>query len=330
MPDPILISKAMIVAGLLSAAMVACYRLVAWRTISTNLPMTWSFNRLVGGLAVATGLIGGIWMLGLIPAWPPAVDRGRLIWILIPVFLVIELILCRRRDARSQAGRWLRCLLRFLAAFSIMPVVVWRSIYVANVGGPDSRIWSNWQMVAWFSLIGLGSFGLWAIAIVLVRKLPLGLLTWIMAFVYLCSGVTIMLSGYLSAGQLAFPLAVSLITMLIATGQSNKREVLEGAVGISTLLLVGLFVAGHFFAELRAIDAIILGVSLLLPGVIKLPIIAKRRLWLQVVLAVLISCTPPLFVVYQTQHRFSERSNPAATPTNNSPSISDYLNYGNE
>src|SRR5437588_1833821 len=100
MPDPILFAKAMTAAGTAAAlAFVAC---ISWKRPAGS---TRSAVAVVLGMALA--LIVGIHLLALSPHWPPADALERLVFVVLPVAMLIELL-----AAIPKAPRWAARLLR--------------------------------------------------------------------------------------------------------------------------------------------------------------------------------------------------------------------------
>src|SRR5262249_3222872 len=111
MPDPVLILKAMAAAALTAAAV---FLLCAWPW-RTSRPAWPSAG---GVLGAGIGFFIGCWLLGLGLHWPPGEDQDRLLLILFPMLVGVELV-------AALAGRfpWLIGLLRVLVAVSAARVL---------------------------------------------------------------------------------------------------------------------------------------------------------------------------------------------------------------
>src|SRR5438874_5981834 len=95
MPDPIVILEAMAAAAFLAAAVLL---LLAWPW-RTPRPGRAAVGSLLG---VGLGFIVGCWLLGWRPHWPLREDQDRLLLILLPAVLWVELI-----AVFSERFRWL-------------------------------------------------------------------------------------------------------------------------------------------------------------------------------------------------------------------------------
>ena len=85
MPDPLLILKACLAAALLAAAVLLFGARIggkshsAWRAAS-------------GALGTGLGFFVGCLLLGLRPHWPPQEDQDRLLLIIIPAVIAVEVV----------------------------------------------------------------------------------------------------------------------------------------------------------------------------------------------------------------------------------------------
>jgi hypothetical protein len=143
----------------------------------------------------------------------------------------------------------------------------------------------------------------------------------------LAAGITTMLSGYASAGQLALPLAATLAAAALAV-PAAARDHGPGAVGVGWICLAGVLFIGRFFGSLTTTHAVLLGAT---PLVCCLAEYRPLRCWsawprrLSLLMLALLILGP---VVWQAQQRFRMHSGslvPGATPT---PSVQDYLDFG--
>src|SRR5436190_10394904 len=203
MPDPILILEAM---GAAAATAAAVLLLCAWPWRKPGL-----VRSAVGSvLGIAAGFYVGCWMLGFRPHWPPSEDQDRLLLILFPAVLGLELL-----AAFPGRLRWLIGLARLGVAAGAAPILLHNSIYLTDAAGPGTQEWSPAQ--AWMIPAGLAlaMASVWAALLVLDRRTPGRSLPLAVSLACAGAAVTVMLSGYASGGQLGLPLAAGLAAVVI-------------------------------------------------------------------------------------------------------------------
>src|SRR5262249_20547304 len=206
-----------------------------------------------GVLGVAVGFFVGCWWLGLWPHWPPREDQDRLLLILFPALIGVELV-----GAFRGQFRWLVWLLRLVIAAGTAPVLLYHTSYLTDLAGPGTREWTPAQTgMILGSLAAALAGGLAALALlgrptsphpvlpltegedrVRGRSIPL-------AVAFACAGaaVTVMLSGYASGGQMGLPLAAALVGAMVASlalvGPLDVNGILgPGVVGLFALLVI--------------------------------------------------------------------------------------------
>src|SRR5262249_15008403 len=118
-------------------------------------------------LGVGTGFFIGCWALGVRPHWPPREDQDRLLALVLPAVLAIELL-----AAFPRAPRWLILPLRSAVAASSAGILLYGSSYLSDVGGPGTREWSLLQ--TWLILGGLATAlaVVWALLTILSHRAP--------------------------------------------------------------------------------------------------------------------------------------------------------------
>src|SRR5207244_12038344 len=72
------------------------------------------------------------------------------------------------------------------------------------------------------------------------------------------AGVTVMLSGYASGGQLGLLLAAALAPAALAAFVFPRSAALRGALGVGVVGLFGLLIVGRYFAGLTSTNAALL------------------------------------------------------------------------
>lgn len=277
-----------------------------------------------GLLAVCLGFLAGVWMLSLLPAWPPSVDRARLIWVLIPLAVVVELV-C----SAPQLPRPLVWGLRLILAAVIAPVILFGSVYFSGNEGFGSGKWSAGQATGYLALMGAAFLVYRWLLSQIYEKLPNRIVVCVFFIACASSGVAIMLSGYLSAGQLLFPLSATLVGLLVASLVGGRTYAgLAGGVSLASVILLASLLAGHFFARLEIVHAVVLAIFPLGLGLLTLPYVRSLALWMRIGLGLVISLVPELAVLIQVQSTFVERSSSPSSSSPSTPSIDDYRNYG--
>jgi hypothetical protein len=270
-------------------------------------------------LGVALGFSVGCAWLDVRPHWPPREDQDRLLLILLPSAVVVELL--------AALFRRMAWLLRFALAASAGWILLYGSVYLEDLAGPGLREWTPGQagliltllaavlMAVWVSLVALaqGSGG---------RVVPL-------ALALACGGsaVTVMLSGYSSGGQLGLPFAAAVggvvFPSLILTGSLDA----VAATGLALIEVFALLVIGRFFGELNTGHAIALFLAPLLCWLPELPLLRRIGLWQRGFFRVALTAFPVVVVLWLAQQKFNAA---VADPSTGSQegSIDDYRSYG--
>ncbi len=129
MPDPVLHLKAVCAAagaGALVELALGWRRRICWG----RRPASPKWVNTACVLAIGLGLARGWGVLQLPLVWPPASGLGRLITIVMPAAIVIELIAGLRR-----VPRWLAWSLRMVLAAAIGRILMHGSVYLAGSPG---------------------------------------------------------------------------------------------------------------------------------------------------------------------------------------------------
>ena len=228
------------------------------------------------------GFYLGCRILGLWPHWPPREDADRLLIIVLPVAAAIELLAGIPRLPRRLIDG-----LRLIVAGGTARVLLEGTTYISHASGPNSRVWSAGQVWLVLASLTLAVVAVWWAIVTLGRRTADFSLPLCLAIACCGTGLTVMLSGYMSGGQLGLPFAAALVGAALSTLALAKPLELSGILGISTIMNFGLLVAGHFFGELTNIHAGLLLVSPLaawLPELLPRSISSVVRGWLRVLL----------------------------------------------
>ena len=307
MPDPVAILGAMA-----AAAAVTALVLLAARRLGTGVAAAVGWP-----LAAALGFGTGAALLGFRPRGLLATDQERLLLVVVPLAVAAESWIAMKP---TSVGRMV--LTRGCVAVAIGPVLMLGSVYMT--GGPSG--WSPGQRVVAFSGVGLLILVPWIMLASLQRRRPDPVTSLSLAAASLAAGVTTMLSGYASAGQLALPLAAALTaTACVVPAATSPR--LAHTLGVGWIGLAGVLFIGRFFGSLTTPHAVLLGATPLVCWLAAMPPLSGWAAWPRRLVLLALALLPAGAVVWQAQARFLERSGPAAPGAAPAPSVQDYLDF---
>jgi MFS family permease len=337
-PEPLLLIKAIA----LAAGLAACVQLLVWwipravrqaasgRNQTRDQPPSDSSaatraagtaRMAIGGaIGVGIGFVAGAWLLGQLPNWPPAEDRDRFFAILLPAAVLVECF-C----AVLRVGSRLRGCARLILSAAAVPILLYRSTYLAELAGPGSRDWTNSELILWLMSLAVVLAFVWFAAVHLLGTDSGRILPFALALAAGGAGVTIMLSGYLTGGELGLPLAGAIGGSAVAALGLRMLRCNAGAVGVGVVGLFGVLVMGRFFGKLTTVHGSILLAAPLLVCVSEL---LPRRIsaqWLRRMLAAVVVVIPIAFVVAQAREKFVQDSASKSEP--GEPSDDDYSEY---
>ena len=316
MPDLILIVAAMGLAGAASAVLLWICGW-PWRAARpTRVNAGWV-------LGPGVGFFLGCFILGIWPHWPLRQDQDRLLGLVFPAIVIVELL-----AGFPKVPRWLIWPLRLMIVVSIAPVLLFGSIYLPDLTGSGSSEWSPAR--AWLILGGLAvvQAGVWALLAQLAHRAP-GLSHLVcLAGTIAGAAVTVMLSGYASGGQIGLPMAAGLLGALVAAlvlpGPSRRT----GPIGVAVVGLFSLLVIGHFFGELTTAHAILLLGAPLLGWLPELPYARRLPVWGRGLTRVILVGALVSAVVIHAQRKFVEDFRSPSESAPQEPSIQDYMDFG--
>ena len=314
MPDPILIVTAVGIAG--AGAAVVLW-ICGWPWRDPRLARV-SAGQVLG---VAAGFVLGCLILGIQPQWPFRQDQDRLLGLVFPAVVFVELL-----AVFSKVPRWLIWLLRLLVVLGCVPVLLFGSSYLTDLAGPGTREWPPGLAALILGGLAVALAGVWALLALLVRWQP-GLSHPVcMAVVIAGASVTIMLSGYASGGQIGLPLAGALIGASAASLVLPDRARGAGPIGVVVVGLFALLVIGHFFGELTTAHAALLLCAPLLGWLPELPFVRRLPTWARGLARLFLVGTLVSAVVVHAQIKFVENSE--LLDCAEEPSIQDYMDFG--
>jgi len=316
MPDLVLIVTAMGIAAAVSAVLLF-FCGWPWRAARPS----WFDAGWVLGLGA--GFFAGCWVLGIRPHWPPREDLDRLLAVLLPAVLVVELV-----AVFPRTPRWLVWALRSAVAASGAGVLLYGSSYLTDLAGPGTREWSPVQ--AWLVLGGLGAAegAVWALLAILARRAP-GLSHAVcLSGTSAAAALTVMLSGYATGGQAGLPLAAALLGASVAVLVLPRSSRVTGPIGVAIVGLFSLLVIGRFFGQLTSVHAILLFCAPLLGWLPELPYLRQLPPWARGLARVILVGVLAAVVVVAAQRKFVEDSKAPSGSEPNETSIQDYMDLG--
>jgi hypothetical protein len=298
MPDPVLHLKAVCAAAGASALVVLA---LGWGRIRwVRRPASTTSVNTACVLATGLGLGLGWGVLQLPLAWPPASGLGRLITIVMPATIVIELIAGVRR-----VPRWLAWSLRMVLAAAIGRILLHGSVYLAGSPGQwtaleagialavsSALLAAHWCLLSWLSERR------WGVSI------PLAL-----SMACLCGGITVMMAGYVAGGEAAVPVAAALVgatiaASFIAQDRNSHGGGAQGAIGIGVVGLFGLLFIGRYFGGLTTGRALTVFFAPLMCWATELPVLRGRKPWEVCALRLLLVAIPLVVVLALAKRDF--------------------------
>ncbi len=252
-------------------------------------------------LAIGFGLVVGYGVLRLRLAWPPANGLDRLLLIIVPLALGIELIAGLPQVPRSVA--WL---MRVCQAAVAPRILLHGSVYLS---GPGSNR-DLWQSAAQLVLCSLLLIGLWRLLTLLSERSPGISIPLALAMTTQSGGLTIMMAGYIKGGAATIPLAAALVGTTVATYLMRKESNLRGIMGIGLVGLFGVLFIGRFFGRLSTVCALTLLVTPLLLWVSEMPLLKHRKPWLVASLSFLLIAIPLAVILVLAKQDFDLKMAP--------------------
>ena len=319
MPDPLELLTAMGIAVLIAAAVTSPVLLFSRFPLQPPHVACLSLGSALGtGLAIAVGC----WLLQKKPRWSLAEDQDRLLTLLVPLAVGVECLAAFRK-----LPAWLAWGLRVLLAASAAPILLYQSRYLSDLAGPDTREWTSQQMVQVLGGLAVLLAVVWALLVLLVRRSPGVAVPLALSMTCVATAMTIMLSGYLSGGELGLPLAAAIVGGAVITAVSSSTPNLAAPIGVGVVGLFGLLVIGRFFGSLTTEHALLLFAAPLLCWLPELPLVRRLAPTLRASLQVALVVLPIAFVLQGAKKQFDEDNQPTAGSPGE-PTVQDYMNFG--
>jgi hypothetical protein len=312
-PDPILMVAALVVAGLVAGVTVL---IGAWpwrtpRAVRTRI-----------GWVVGQGAswVAGCWLLGVRPHWPIREDLDRLLLIVLPAVVLVELA-----AVLPKVPRWLVWLTRLILVAGTAWILLYGSAYLA--GSLDAGTWSLTRVLSILASLAAALGGVWLLLVPLTRR-ALVFSQWV-CLSGTCAGaaLTVMLSGYATGGQVGLPLAGALLgsaTAALALPHTSRDSF---SLGVGVVGLFSLLVIGRFFGELTWFHATLLLLAPLFGWLPAVPGLRRLRPWARGLIRVVVVAIIVTSVVVHAQRKFVEAFQSSSGTSPNEPTVQDYLEY---
>jgi hypothetical protein len=274
-------------------------------------------------LGVGMGIALGVYLLNAVPKYPPSEDKDRLLLILLPAALVIEIAAVFLRRLA-----WLPWVPRLALAAVTARVVLHGSTFIASSGNEPPN-WSTTE--AWLILTGLGLAlaAEWFLLDRLAARESGGTALLSLALANGTAGIAVMLSGYAYGGHLGFPFAAAIAGVAIASFVVARPRELRGAVGIGLVALFALIVSGRFFGDLTTTNALLLFCSPLagwLPELV--PALRERPTLRRTIRPILVALPAALALTLAGLQFVEDSKAKSSAPGSDEPGAEDYLNFG--
>jgi len=254
MPEPLLYVKAMGAAGFVSALFVLAMAALRRSDRTTR----WNLANVP---AIGLGLTVGYFVLSLQPALPPVSALDRLLAIIFPAALSVELI-----AGFQKTPQWVARLLRMVLVAMIPRILLHGSDYIS--GSDDG--WLPWQVVTTLGVCSLLLAVVWSLLAALSTRAPGVSLPVSLCMAIQSAAVTVMLAGYINGGAAALPLVAASLATTAAIWLVSARSATAvhfhcpAILGIGVVGLFSLLFVGRFFGRLSTPVAITILVAPLL------------------------------------------------------------------
>ena len=302
MPDFGSMGLVVIVSSLVAALLFAA---LAWLT---HLPQSIRWQA-AWVLSLAAGAYAGCGLLGEWPRWPALEDRERLLTILLPLALAVEIVATTQAVSRRRV--WL---LRAALAAAATPILLYNTVYLVDLAGPGSAEWSKAQAALVLSALAGLLLGVWALLARLQARQGEQAVSALLSLACLAAGMTVMLSGYFTGGLLGLPLGGALAGAALTSwavekrrGASAAQETAAGAgLGIGLIGLFSVIAIGRFFGSLPTTSALCLLLAPLLAWALELPRLQNFNPSLRTLLGLLLVAAALALIVAGAYRRFNE------------------------
>jgi hypothetical protein len=268
-------------------------------------------------VGLGAGYYLGCWLLEIRPRWPIREDLDRLLMLVIPALLLVELL-----GAIPRLPRWPTWALRLGVAALGARVLLHGSLYLSGPAGPDSSAWTETQKWLILGSIAAAEAAAWVLLAALARRSPGASLSIALALAVGGASMTVMLSGYLTGGQAGLPLSAALLGGSFAALLFPDASRSIAPIGVAVVGLASLLVIGRFFGDLRTDHAVLLLAAPLLAWIPELPRLRRLPPWARGLLRVVLVGLVVSGVLADAARRFAAKNGPSGAKE---PSIEDYM-----
>jgi hypothetical protein len=316
MPDPVVIVTAIFVALAVAGLVLG---ILCW----PNRPNRAALFDMGWVVSIGAGFFFGCLILGIRPHWPPREDLDRLLVVVLPAVVVVELL-----AARPQIPRWLVWPSRFLLVAGGARVLLHGTSYITDITGPGTSEWS--PGLAWliFGTMAAIEATVWSLVSLLARRTAGLSVAVCLAVTSAGAGVTVMLSGYNTGGQVGLPLAAALIGATATAFFLPRTSRAPGPLGLPVVGLFSLLVIGRFYGELTSPHAVALFCAPVLGWLTELPYVRRLPAWGRSLARVAIVGALVFAIVVTAQAKFFKDFQSPSGRAPDQPSVHDYLNFG--
>ena len=295
MPDPLLYLAAMGAAASVGAAVVVA---LGW----LRRPAGADQIQAAAVVALAGGLAAGYYVLHFRVAWPPVNGLDRLLTIVLPLVLALELV-----ASIPRVPRWLAWVLRMALAVATGRILLHGSVYLSGVH-PE---WPLGRTVAALLVCAVLTAAVWGLLAWLSERSPVGIsIPLALALTIQCAGLTIMLAGYLTGGAAALPISAALVGTAGAMRWLTTSPDSQASVGLGVITLSGLLIVGRFFGGLSTAAALVLLLAPLLCWVTELPSLRRQKSWIVGSIRLALVAIPLIVVLLLAKHAFDRDTAP--------------------
>lgn len=293
MPDPVLYLKSMMIAAGASALLVLAF---GWRRVPASSRRMNAICISGIGLGLALGypvLLGSL-------RWPPVNALGRLLMIVMPAVFAMELVTVFLRPPA-----WCGSMLRIAFSMATARILLHGSVWLVGFR-VEAPFHPDLLLACCGGLLAL----VWELLMILSRRGPGIALPLSLAQSILCTGLLVMMAGYVTGGAAAFPLFAALLgAIAISTWIAHSND-WQGSIGIAVVGLFSLACIGRFFGGLSTGCAVTVLLSPLLCWVPELPPLRRQSPWLVATLRLTFSSVPLMIALALAKRDFDRSMGP--------------------
>ena len=200
-----------------------------------RLNLGWTFG-------IGLGFYTGCWVLDILPSWPPANDKDRLLVIVIPAALLVESV-----AACAFLPGWLVWVPRCLLAAAVMPILLYGKGFYEDSANPGTVEWPLPTALKVILILAELLLLVWFLLDRLQARASEKTVGAALCLTSATTGAVVMFWGYLSGGLLGIPLAgalagVTTASFLTASPANKPRFSGVGLVGLYSILILGRFI----------------------------------------------------------------------------------------